>query len=136
MECGRKRLTPRTQALSGRTASVSKWTTWSSACTPVSVRPAQIVGVGFAGDRRQAALERVLDSASVRLGLPAREGGAVVLEAECDAHGKRRGSLPTRGTQFSICLMRSTAAERCSRVPSRITSSSNSRAPSFTPRSM
>src|SRR6185436_18416997 len=35
--------TPRTQADSGRAVSVSKWTTWPRACTPRSVRPAQVV---------------------------------------------------------------------------------------------
>jgi hypothetical protein len=40
---GRLALTPRTHAVSGRSASESKWTTCIEACTPVSVRPAAIV---------------------------------------------------------------------------------------------
>ena len=37
---GRNALTPRTQAVKGRSAEVSKCTTWYNACTPVSVLPA------------------------------------------------------------------------------------------------
>ena len=40
---GRFELTPRTHAVSGRSASASKCTTCIVACTPVSVRPAAIV---------------------------------------------------------------------------------------------
>ena len=45
---------PRTQAPSGRSAAVSKCTTCASACTPASVRPAQIVATGSPGDLGRA----------------------------------------------------------------------------------
>src|SRR3970282_2202467 len=46
MERGSKVLVPRTHALSGREAPVSKCATWPRACTPRSVLPAQVTATG------------------------------------------------------------------------------------------
>ena len=43
MSSGRKRLVPRTHEKISRETGASKCTTWLSACTPASVRPAQTV---------------------------------------------------------------------------------------------
>ena len=46
MSGGSTVLTPRVQARSGRSTSVSKWATCPVACTPVSVRPAPVTRIG------------------------------------------------------------------------------------------
>ena len=98
---------PRTHAVKGRSA--------------VGVEVDDLVdrvhaGVGAAGaDRRDAmtgdlsecGLECVLDRAPIRLGLPAIEAGAVVLDAERDAHGGRPNRPDAAGVAPAAISLRS-----------------------------
>jgi hypothetical protein len=53
-EGGKRVVVPRLQLRGVRGASLSKCTTWHSACTPASVRPAQITSTGAAATEDNA----------------------------------------------------------------------------------
>ncbi len=59
--------------------------TWPVACTPLSVRPAQMATHGMAGDEGYRRLDGVLNRGRVLLRLPAGVLGAVILDDGGDA---------------------------------------------------
>ena len=89
---GRCALTPRTQADSGRCASVSKWTICDTACTPASVRPAAITVTGCPAISPIARSSASCTPQPRRLRLEAAERVACIFDGKGEAHGGNRRS--------------------------------------------